>query len=138
MNICDGLSTHQDTNKTALTGQWNFYSFAYTSDGISFENEKLITSCGNWEGTGNINIDSGLITVHFNNISQFKYSRSSTNKFNISPYGITTMKATVCHFEDKINHVFNNTQCIVVKGDRLFIHYKQSDNQNILILNKNE
>ena len=137
INICNSLLKQGTADKTQLLGQWNFAAFAYTVDGGNIKNETVIHGCNEWNGPDNINIiDSINIICKYNNEFYYKYLLSNSNNIKLIP-GATTKKNYACQ-EEELKIALDNAECYVVKGKQLFIHYKEQNKKNILILNKNE
>jgi len=137
VSICDGLLKQGSADKAQLLGQWEFAAFAFSSDGINIKNEIPITSCGYWDGTGNIIVtDSGRVDCNYNNLFHFRYSLSNSNIIALTPNGSTKINY-MCQ-EVEIRDALSNAMCFAVKNKQLLIHYKEQNHMNILILNKNE
>lgn len=137
INICSSLLKQGTADKTQLLGQWNFAAFAYTGDGINIKNETPITGCNVWDGPKSINIiDSINIICKYNNEFYYEYLLSNSNNIILIP-GATTKKNYACQ-EEELKIALDNAICYAIKGKQLFIHYKEQNKKNILILNKNE
>jgi len=137
VSICDGLLKQGSADKAQLLGKWDFAAFAYSSDGIKLKNEIPITSCGYWNGTGNIIVtDTNRIECRYNNEFYFRYSLSNSNNITLTLNGSTYINP-MCQ-EIEIENALGNALCFVVKEKQLLIHYKEQNHMNILILNKNE
>ncbi len=135
--VCNYLLQKGSADKSQLLGKWDFAAFAYTVDGIDIKNELPITSCGFWDGTGSMIVtDTGWINCRYNNQFHFNYLLFGSNNIALKT-GATTYKNVICQ-EVEIQEALKTAECFVVKNQQLIIHYKEQNNRNILILNKNE
>ncbi len=138
--ICENLLEEGSADISLLEGEWELEYIAYTPNGKRIKDKESISEKWKWSGSklvifGNIS-DSVNMGGKICNSLRGYYSLYSPN--NISIF-ITTTTYIYCTIEMELLKALNNSQCYIIKDNKLFLHYKSHkshNNKNILILNK--
>jgi len=126
--ICDNLLEQGIATSISLKGEWEFKHFAYTANGNKIKNKDEIHK-------GYINVtDTGTIWLYHTNTMNYEVTLNNSNGITVTLKGSTYINPP--QEETEISNAFGNSQCYVIKGNELLIHYSEKDKKNILILNK--
>ncbi len=128
LTLCKELLKRGAANPELLIGEWRFESFSHTKDGVNFIEKGKIAK-------GKIVItDSDTIWLTHTNEYRYIYEISSSNKIKIRLNGSTFINPP--DEEIYITEVFDKVMCYSIYNNVLYLHFSESGEQNILVLNK--
>lgn len=126
--LCANLLEDGVASQSLLLGEWCFENYAYSKNGKNITIKSEIQN-------GCINVtDSGKIWFNHTNEILYNYNLINSNEITINQIGSTYVNAP--QEEIDVTLAFSNSHCYVIKGNKLFLHYTEIDEKNILILTK--
>ena len=130
-NVCDGLLRNGAADSASfvkLGTDWEFKNFAYTPNGIDIVNKEALLP-----GFLRTTHTDTLLFYFANEGSFLPTFFTETNKLTMQGGPHTMLYAAI---ETPIIIALQNAVCYAIKGDLLYIHFKEFEGKNLFILQR--
>lgn len=132
--ICRNLLDQGVADSNSLQGDWELKYMAETLNGINIFNEETISSDKLFRFEDEI-INGGVCNAWIGD-----YHAYAENSISITVNSITFMlcETDVNELETRLLRAFRNSQCYVIKGDELILHFAGDAHKNVIIMARNQ